>query len=113
MVTCLAVLAVVSVAGPLMPWTLAFAAGAEIGIPVINVGPGGKSDVEEDFQRQTDLLQKMGDRAAEHGVTLCCKAHVGASIYSTPTTRMAMEKITRPSQISMSSQSEMPRSVSV
>ena len=28
---------------------LAFAAGAEIGIPVINVGPGGKADVEEDF----------------------------------------------------------------
>ena len=75
---------------------LAFAAGAEIGIPVINVGPGGKSDVEEDFERQTDLLQKMADRAAEHGVTLCCKAHVGGSIYNTPTTLKAMEKITSP-----------------
>ena len=29
----------------------AFAAGAEIGIPVINVGPHGKADVEEDFDR--------------------------------------------------------------
>lgn len=75
---------------------LAFAAGAEIGIPVINVGPGGKADVEEDFQRQTDLLQKMADRAAEFGVTLCCKAHVGGAIYNTPTTLRAMEKIDSP-----------------
>src|SRR5450759_306480 len=32
----------------------AFEAGAEIGIPIVNIGPGGKSDIEEDFQRQTD-----------------------------------------------------------
>lgn len=74
----------------------AFAAGAEIGIPVVNIGPGGKADIEEDFQRQTDLIQKMAERAAEHGVTLCCKAHVNASIYNTPTTLRAMEKITSP-----------------
>jgi sugar phosphate isomerase/epimerase len=74
----------------------AFEAGAEIGIPIINVGPGGKSDVEEDFQRQTDLLQKMAEKAGEFGVTLCCKAHVGGAIYNTPTTLRAMEKITAP-----------------
>ncbi len=72
----------------------AFEAGAEIGIPVINIGPGGKSDVEEDFQRQTDMMQKMAERAVEYGVTLCCKAHVNASIYNTPTTLRAMEKVT-------------------
>ena len=33
----------------------AFEAGAEIGIPVINIGPGGQADVEEDFVRQTDM----------------------------------------------------------
>jgi sugar phosphate isomerase/epimerase len=76
--------------------TKAFEAGVEIGIPVINVGPGGKMDVEEDFVRQTDLLAKMADKAAAYGVTLCCKAHVGGSIYSTPTTLRAMEKITSP-----------------
>jgi sugar phosphate isomerase/epimerase len=74
----------------------AFAAGAEIGIPVINIGPGGKADVEEDFQRQTDQIAVMADRAADHGVTLCCKAHVGGSIYNTPTTLRAMEKISSP-----------------
>ncbi len=74
----------------------AFEAAAEIGIPVVNIGPGGKSDVEEDFQRQTDLMAKMAEKAAGFGVTLCCKAHVGACIYNTPTTLRAVEKITNP-----------------
>jgi len=72
----------------------AFEAGATIGIPVINVGPGGKADVEDDFNRQTDLLVSMAAKAATFGVTLCCKAHVGGSIYNTPTTLRAMKKIT-------------------
>jgi len=75
---------------------LAFEAGAEIGIPIINIGPGGVSDVEEDFVRQTDLIAEMAAKAEPFGVTLCCKAHVGGSIYSTPTTLRAMEKITSP-----------------
>jgi len=74
----------------------AFEAGAEIGIPVVNIGPGGKSDVEEDFQRQTDLMAKMAEKAAEFGVTLCCKAHVGACVHDTPTTLRMIEKITNP-----------------
>lgn len=75
---------------------LAYEAAAGIGIPVINVGPGGKSDVEEDFLRQTDLLQRLADRAVPFGVTLCCKAHVGGAIYNTPTTLRAMTRITSP-----------------
>lgn len=71
----------------------AFEAGQGIGIPIVNIGPGGKSDVEEDFVRQTDLIAKMADKAAAYGVTLCCKAHVGGSIYNTPTTLRAMKKI--------------------
>jgi len=74
----------------------AFEAGAELGIPIVNIGPGGKSDVEEDFVRQTDLMAKMAEKAASFGITLCCKAHVGASIYNTPTTLRAIEKITNP-----------------
>lgn len=74
----------------------AFEAAAEIGIPIVNVGPGGRMDVEEDFIRQTDLLAKMADKAHSFGVTLCCKAHVGGAIYNTPTTLRAMERITSP-----------------
>lgn len=74
----------------------AFAAGQAIGIPIINVGPGGKSNVEEDFVHQTDAIAKLADRAATYGVTLCCKAHVGGSIFNTPTTLRAMAKIQSP-----------------
>ncbi len=74
----------------------AFEAGAEIGIPVVNIGPGGVFDVEEDFQRQTDMMAKMAEIAEPYGVTLCVKAHVNASVYNTPTTLRVMEKINSP-----------------
>jgi sugar phosphate isomerase/epimerase len=76
--------------------TQAFEACKAIGIPVINVGPGGKSGVEEDFVKQTQHIARMADKAATYGLTLCCKAHVGQCIYNTPTTLRAMEKITSP-----------------
>ena len=76
--------------------TKAFEACSEIGIPVINIGPGGTRDVEEDFQRQTDLMAKMAEKAEGYGITLCVKAHVGASIYSTATTLRVMDKIKSP-----------------
>lgn len=73
--------------------TKAFEAGAEMGIPVVNIGPGGVADVEEDFQRQTDMMAKMAQVAETFGVALCCKAHVNASIYSTPSTLRALDKV--------------------
>ena len=76
--------------------TRAFEAGQALGIPIVNVGPGGKADVEEDFVRQTELLAALADKAGRYGVTLCCKAHVGGSIYSTPTTLRAMQAIASP-----------------
>lgn len=74
----------------------AFEAAAEIGIPVINVGPGGKLGVQEDLDRSIEQLARMAERAAEHGVVLCVKAHVGNAIYNTPTTQYAMERISSP-----------------
>ena len=73
-----------------------FDAAAKLGIPVVNVGPGGKSGVEEDFLRQTDLLQTLSGRAQEFGVTLCAKAHIGQCIDDTPSTLRAMERIDSP-----------------
>jgi len=74
----------------------AFEAGAEIGIPVVNIGPGGKSNVEDDFKRQTDLIAEMARKAEPFKVTLCVKAHVGSCIYNTPSTLRAMERIKSP-----------------
>lgn len=74
----------------------AFDACEAIGIPIINIGPGGKSNSDEDLARQTDLMAKMAEKAGKQGVTLCVKAHVGASIFNTPTTLVAIKKIASP-----------------
>ena len=73
--------------------TKAFQAARYLGIPVVNVGPGGKSDVEEDFVASANTLTARAKLAAEYGVMLCCKAHVNSAIYSTPTTQRAMNEI--------------------
>ena len=72
----------------------AFAAAKALGIPIVNVGPGGKSDEEETLKESIEILKKRSADAAKEGVTLCVKAHVGAAIYNTPTTLRAMREIT-------------------
>ena len=74
----------------------AFQAAAEIGIPIVNCGPGGKSDDEDAWPEVIDSLGNLSNRAEQYGVTLCVKAHVGGSIYNTPTTIRAMEAISSP-----------------
>jgi sugar phosphate isomerase/epimerase len=71
-------------------------AAAELGIPVINCGPGGKSDDEASLQQSIDSLGALASMAEKYGVTLCVKAHVGASIYNTPTTLQVMAAIDSP-----------------
>jgi sugar phosphate isomerase/epimerase len=72
----------------------AMQAAVEIGIPIINCGPGGKAGDEASLQTSIDSLGKLADMAERYGVTLCVKAHVGASIVDTPTTLKAMQAIT-------------------
>lgn len=74
----------------------AFQAAAELGIPIINCGPGGKTGDEASLQQSLDSLGSLAKMAERYGVTLCVKAHVGAAIYNTPTTLMVMEAITSP-----------------
>jgi sugar phosphate isomerase/epimerase len=74
----------------------AFAAAADIGIPVINCGPGGKANDESTFQGVVDSLGKLADRAGHYGVTLCFKAHVGQYVYNTPSTLKVLAAIDHP-----------------
>ncbi len=74
----------------------AFQAAVELGIPVINCGPGGQSDDEESLQNSIEALGHLTTLAEKYGVTLCVKAHVGASIYNTSTTLRVMEAISSP-----------------
>ncbi|RAP78347.1 sugar phosphate isomerase/epimerase family protein [Paenibacillus montanisoli] len=76
---------------------LAFQAAQAIGIPIVNIGPGGKSGVAEDLDASIAKLSRLSEIAGSYGVTLCVKAHVGNAIYNTPTTLAAMEQITSPS----------------
>jgi len=74
----------------------AMQAAVEIGIPIINCGPGGKSDDEASLRECIDSLGHLAERAAHYGITLCVKAHVGAAIYNTPTTLKALAAISSP-----------------
>ncbi|MDX9982461.1 MAG: sugar phosphate isomerase/epimerase [Lentisphaeria bacterium] len=74
----------------------AFQAAVEIGIPVVNCGPGGVSDDEASFQERINSLGKLADLAEKYGVTLCVKAHVKAAIYNTPTSLRALQLVTSP-----------------
>lgn len=74
----------------------AMQAAVEAGIPIINCGPGGKTDEEASLQASIDSLGVLADMAERYGVTLCVKAHVGQSVYNTPTTLKVMEAISSP-----------------
>ncbi|MDI9497931.1 MAG: sugar phosphate isomerase/epimerase [Bacillota bacterium] len=76
--------------GRLLP---AFAACQALGIPVVNVGPGGKQDDQASLDATVDRLAEMAAVAAAHGVTLCVKAHVGAAIHDTATTLYVIEQL--------------------
>ena len=74
----------------------AMEAAVEIGVPIINCGPGGKSGDAESLQQSIDSLGRLATMAEKYGVTLCVKAHVGASIDNTPTTLQLMQAISSP-----------------
>ena len=74
----------------------AMQAAVECGIPIVNCGPGGTSNDEESLAQTIDELGALSQMAEKYGLTLCVKAHVGASIFDTPTTLRAMEAINSP-----------------
>ncbi len=74
----------------------AMQAAVEIGIPIVNCGPGGKTGDEESLRQSIDSLGRLAEMAERYGVTLCVKAHFGHSIHNTPTTLKVMEAITSP-----------------
>jgi sugar phosphate isomerase/epimerase len=74
----------------------AFQSAAELHIPVVNCGPGGKTGDEASFQKSVEELGDLSVLAARYGVTLCVKAHVGAAIHDTPTTLRLMQAVPSP-----------------
>ena len=74
----------------------AFEAGAELDIPIINIGPSGKSAAPGDLAECIDRMAKLATEAEGFGVTLCVKAHIGNSMYNTETTLEVMRQIPSP-----------------
>ena len=74
----------------------AMRAAAEIGIPIINCGPGGKPDDPDSLQEVIDSLGTLAEMAGKYGITLCVKAHVGHAVYNTPTSLKALQAIEHP-----------------
>jgi sugar phosphate isomerase/epimerase len=75
---------------------LAMQAAAEIGIPIINCGPGGKTGEPGSLEQTINELGELVKMAERYGVTLCVKAHVGNSVYNTPTTLEVMKALSSP-----------------
>jgi sugar phosphate isomerase/epimerase len=75
---------------------LAYEAGAELGIPVINIGPGRNPDDPGGLAGLIDHLNAMAAKAEEFGVILCMKAHVNTIVADTPSTLAVMAGVTSP-----------------
>lgn len=71
----------------------AFEAGAELEIPVVNIGPSGKSDEPGGLESCIDRMAVLAEEAERFGVCLCVKAHIGNAMYDTATTLRVMEAI--------------------
>lgn len=73
-----------------------FEACAELGIPVVNIGPGGSMNDEASLEAMCEEIGKLAEEAEKFGITLCVKAHVGAAIWNTPTTLRLMNSVKSP-----------------
>lgn len=74
----------------------AMQAAVELGIPIINCGPGGETDKPVSLEQTIEELGNLTKMAEKYGVTLCVKAHVGHAVYNTPTTLRVMAAIDSP-----------------
>ena len=72
---------------------IAFEGAAEIGIPVLCIGPGGVKDDEDTMKASFESISKLAELADEFKVALVCKAHVGNAVYNTPTSIKMLETI--------------------
>jgi len=74
----------------------AFQAAVEMGCPIVNCGPGGKTGDPATFQASVDSLGRLAERAGALGLVLCAKAHVGQAVHDTPTSVRLLESIGHP-----------------
>jgi len=69
---------------------------ADLAIPVVAIGSGGKTGDEASFRQAIDLGARYAEIAGRSGVTLALKPHVGAAVYNTQTALQAWREIASP-----------------
>ena len=69
---------------------------ADLEIPVVAIGSGGKTGDEESFRQAVALGRQVADLAGRYGVRLAMKPHVGAAVYNTETALRAWREIGSP-----------------
>lgn len=70
-----------------------FQLAAEIGIPIVNIGSGGKTGDEESTLAAIELMREFAKMAGDAGVQLAVKPHVGQAIYNAETGLRLMNEV--------------------
>ena len=68
----------------------------KLGIPVVSIGPGGKTGDREITKQTFKYIQKLGEQAESWKITLAVKPHVGSSVYNTETVLQLMDEVDSP-----------------
>jgi len=71
-----------------------FGLAKEIGINIVNIGSGGKTGDEESTKASINLMREFALMAADAGVQLAVKPHVGQAIYNAQTGVRLMNEVT-------------------
>jgi sugar phosphate isomerase/epimerase len=73
-----------------------FATAREIGIPIVNIGSGGKTGDEVSTKEAVERVRDLARLAADSGVKLAVKPHVGQAIHDAATGLRLMSEVTEP-----------------
>lgn len=70
-----------------------FERAAKLGIPMVTVGSGGKSDDEELTLQSMKAIEELAIAAGNAGIKFALKLHYGQSIYNTKTALRLMQEV--------------------
>jgi len=68
----------------------------KIGVPIVNIGSGGKTGDEESTAAAINLMREFAQMAGDAGVKLAVKPHVGQAIYNAQTGLRLMNEVDEP-----------------
>ena len=73
-----------------------FKLASQIGVPIVNIGSGGKTGDEQSTVEAITLMREFAKMAGDAGVKLAVKPHVGQAIYNADTGLRLMNEVTEP-----------------